>query len=135
MKRMNLVHGALVVVLTFMGTFSLSAQNWLPSVQAVAVIANELAVLAEAPTPVPSAGITTKQQMSEQNAKIGCTDCLLTNVKYQFLQLALVKIKEGTATGTAVQEVYQLMLGKSNNNPTMISTIQQAYEFMLDKLS
>ena len=134
---MNLIHGALFVVLTFMGTISLSAQtNWLPPAEAATVISNELAQLALPPAPPASqGGLVPKQIIADQTSKIGCPDCLLKNVKYQFLTLVMQKLKEGEATGVAVGEVRAQMISLSNNNATMLATIQTAYEFMINRLS
>jgi hypothetical protein len=135
MKRMNLIHGVLVAVLTFMGTVSLSAQNWLPAAQAANVIASELNVLEGQPAPQPAAGFTTKQQVYGAKAAAGCPSCVLNHAKILYLKLVMVKLKNGTDTGTAVNEVRTQMLNNANNNAQLIQTVQNAYEFVLGLLS
>lgn len=132
MKRMNLIRAALFAVFAFMGTVSLSAQqSWLDPAPAIVVINNELAILAQPPAPSPTGGtLISKQQLLEQNAKSGCTDCLLKGVKYQFLTRTLLRIKSGESTGPAVEAVRGEMIQFSNGNANLLATIQQAYEYM-----
>ena len=52
MKRMKFIHVALFAVMTFMGSISLSAQQWLPPAQAQVVIVDALNQL-NAPAPTP----------------------------------------------------------------------------------
>lgn len=138
MKRMNLIRAALFAVCAFMGTISLSAQqNWLPPAEAIVVLNNELDKLTEKPVPVPTASISSKQLLVEQNAKsggVGCSDCMVRSVKEQFLMLTLLRIKEGMDTGPAVLEVRALLISNANNNPTLLSAIQTAYLYMQQKL-
>ena len=136
MKRMNLIRVALFAVMTFVGTISLSAQNWLPPAQAEVVISNELAVLAEPPAaPAPTASIQTKQEMLANFAKLGCSDCELKGVKYQFLTQTMHRIHGGMTTGDAVADVRAFLIANANNNAHVLNLIQQAYEFMLLKLA
>lgn len=133
---MNLIHGALFAVLTFMGSISLSAQNWFPPAQAAIVIEAQLNVLSEPPALVsPSQSLITKQQISSQNAQLGCPDCLSKNVKYLFLKLVIERLKNGEETGEAVGAVRSQMISNSNNNATMLATIQSTYEYILGILS
>lgn len=128
---MNLIRAALFAVFAFMGTYSLSAQqNWLPPAQAAVVLENALIQLHEVPAPVPSAGLTTKQAILEQNAKSGCTDCLLKSVKSYFATNVMDLLKQGTDTGDAVEQVRATMITNANGNPTGLNAIQAAYEWM-----
>ena len=131
---MILIRAALFAVFAFMGTISLSAQNgWLPPAAAVVVITDELNKLNQLPT--GGASLTTKQALLEANAKSGCTDCFLKSVKRQFLEGTMLKLKLGaTDTGVAVEEVRAELIQNSNNNPTVLATIQNAYQYMQDKL-
>ena len=129
MKRMNLIRVALLAVFAFMGTISLSAQNgWLPPAPAVVVISNQLTQLQDGPTKTaPSQGATIQSDLATN----GCTDCFLNSVKVQYLNLTLLKLKEGASdTGTAVQDVRAFMISKANNNATMLNTIQQGFTYM-----
>jgi len=133
MKRMNLIRAALFAVFAFMGTLSLSAQGWLPAQQAIVVINAELELLSEPPVPVAgNNGTISKQQNSDKYAKsgLGCSDCQLHAVKTAFLELSLLRIKQGMDTGDAVNEVRALMISGSGNNLAMLNTIQTAYVFM-----
>lgn len=132
---MILIRAALFAVFAFMGTISLSAQNgWLPPAAAVVVITDELNKLNQPPTPSGNT-LTTKQALLEANTKIGCSDCFLKSVKREFLERTMLKLKLGaTDTGVAVSEVRAEFIQNANNNPTVLATIQTAYEFMQDKL-
>ena len=126
---MNLIRVALLAVFAFMGTISLSAQNgWLPPAPAVVVITNQLDQLQDGPTKTaPAQGATIENDLG----RIGCTDCFLKAVKVQFLNLTLLKLKEGASdTGVAVEEVRALMISKANNNGTVLNTIQQGFSYM-----
>lgn len=130
MKRMNLIRAALFAVFAFMGTVSLSAQNWLPAPQAIVVMTNELNNLSNPPAPSPGSTLTTKQQLSEEYAKSGCQDCLLRSVKQQFLILALKEVKLGSDTGAAVESARAYMIQNANGNANLLATIQTAYQYM-----
>ena len=130
MKRMNLIRAALFAVFAFMGTVSLSAQQWLPAPQAIVVITNELDNLANPPAVSPGSTLISKQQLSDVYAKSGCTDCLLRSVKRLFLEQTLQQIKLGSDTGVAVESVRAEMIAKSNGNATLLANIQTAYQYM-----
>jgi hypothetical protein len=132
MKRMNLIRVALFAVFAFMGTLSLSAQTWLPPAQAIVKLNTELAALQnEQPTsPTPPGVASSQQQMSDMNAKSGCADCMLKAVKKSFMEMSLVRIKEGADTGVAVTEVRTVMINAANNNAQLLSTIQSGFVFM-----
>jgi hypothetical protein len=135
MKRMNLIHGALLVVMTFMGSLSLSAQSWLPPAQAAVVITNELNGLDVQPAPTPAAGVSSKKDILAKNAAVGCADCQEKHVKKQYLRMVAAKLKNGVATGTAVEEVRTEMLNNAGNNVSLIQNVQNVYEFVVGLLS
>jgi hypothetical protein len=137
MKRMNLIRAALFAVFAFMGTLSLSAQTWLPPAQAIVVLNAELVALQnEPPVPPAPAGVaSSSQQLNDQNAKSGCADCMLKAVKKSFMEMSLLRIKQGTDTQVAVTEVRTIMIGAANNNAQLLSTIQSGFVFMNDILN
>lgn len=128
---MNLIRAALFAVLAFMGTISLSAQqSWLPPAQAIIVIENELNQL-HGQIDVPAAsGLQPKSVILENYVRVGCPDCMLKSVKRRFLLLTAQRIKLGMETGQAVEEVRALFISESHGNPTFLSNIQLAYEYM-----
>ncbi len=133
---MNLIRAALFAVFAFMGTLSLSAQGWLPPAAAMVVIQNELEQLHEPPVPVKSGGlnISLQQQNQEDEAKSGCTSCLLKSVKDVFLVRTRIEIRGGADTGTAVGNVHaELILGSSNNG-ALLAAISDAHDYMEDIL-
>jgi hypothetical protein len=128
---MNLIRAALFAVFAFMGTVSLSAQNWLPPAAAIPVINAELDVLKNVPMPTTGSTLMSQQQLSDENAKSGgCTDCLLRNVKISMMEMTLVEIKQGADTGTAVEGVRTLMISAANNTPSVLTAINDAYQYM-----
>ena len=134
---MNLIHGALLVVLTFMGTMTLSAQNWYqPPAAAIAIDQAITTLAAEAPTPPANSGsMTTKQNVFGEYAKVGCNNCQARAVKLQYLKMTMLKLKEGVPTGTAVEEVKAQMLGMAGNHQQLLSLINSTYLYMVDLLS
>lgn len=89
--------------------------------------------LNEPPVPVAGNGGTiSKQQNIEKYAKsgLGCSDCQILAVKKAFVELSLLRIKQGMDTGVAVDEVRALMIAGSGNNLAMLNTIQTAYVWM-----
>ncbi len=134
---MNLIRAALFAVFAFMGTLSLSAQTWLPPAQAIVVLNTELAALQnEQPTPPAMSGVaTSQQQANDQKAKSGCTDCTLSSAKKSFMELSLLRIKQGMDTGAAVTEVRAFLISSANNNASALSIVQSAFVFMNDILN
>ena len=134
---MNLIRAALFAVFAFMGTLSLSAQTWLPPAQAIVVLNAELAALQnEPPVPPASSGVaTSQQQLNDQQAKSGCTDCTLKSAKQSFMELSLLRIKQGMDTGQAVTEVRTFLIDSANNNAQALSIVQSAFVFMNDILN
>ncbi len=134
---MNLIRAALFAVFAFMGTLSLSAQTWLPPAQAIVVLNAELVALQnEPPTPPASSGVaTSQQQANDQQAQSGCTDCTLKSAKQSFMELSLLRIKQGMDTGAAVTEVRTFLISAANNNAQALSTVQSAFVFMNDILN
>jgi hypothetical protein len=132
MKRMNFIRVALFAVFAFMGTISLSAQSWLPPAQAIVALNQQLDILSEPPVPNQPAGnvIATQDAFLEANAKSGCPNCELKSVKYHFAKWTLQRIKSGTDTGAAVEEVRAFMISNANNNVSVLGTIQAGYVWM-----
>jgi hypothetical protein len=86
--------------------------------------------------PAKSVGGSINQTSVGTTGKIGsCPDCLASSVKLNFLKQVMLRIREGMATGDAVEAVYQMMLSGSNNNPALLSHIQSAYNYVVDLLS
>jgi len=130
MKRMNLIRAALFAVFAFMGTVSLSAQNWLPAPAAIPVIQNELQLLNQVPVPSPGTLMTSSQQVSDQYAKSGCPDCTLKSIKVRMLEMSAEQIKQGVDTGTAVQDVRAQMIVGAANNAVLLTNISASYNYM-----
>ncbi len=127
---MNLIRAALFAVFAFMGTISLSAQSWLPPAAAAVVISNELTLLNAPDAPVPTqSGLSGLKD--RRTSDVNCSECLLKNVKKQFLTMTLTKLKNGaTDTGVAVEEVRVFLIGGANGNNTLLTAIQQGYQYM-----
>ena len=137
MKRMNLIHGLLFAVLTFMGSISLSAQAWLPPADAVPAISQALDVL-EQPmqSPTKSVGSFNSLPTSGPAGKTaGCAECTDRAVKIAFLTQTGLRIKQGMPTGQAVDEVHALLIGGANGTPSLLASIATAYAFVVDLLS
>ncbi len=137
MKRMNFIRIALFAVLTFMGTISLSAQNWVPPATAIVGIngaLDQLHVLPVAPTKATPTNINTPAVM--QNAMVGeCSNCTLTSVKIAFLEQVMLKVKQGGDVGVSVDEVNAMFIGGANNEPSLLNAINTSYIFVVDLLS
>lgn len=137
MKRMNFIRIALFAVLTFMGTISLSAQNWVPPATAIVDIngaLDQLHVPQVAPTKATPTNINTPAVM--QNAMVGeCANCTLTSVKIAFLEQVLLKVKQGGDVGVSVDEVKTMFIGGANNEPSLLGAINTSYIFVVDLLS
>ena len=134
---MKFIHVALFAAMTFMGSISLSAQQWLPPAQAQVVIVDALNQLnAPAPTPGKVPGKFISSTNSGPNGKTaGCTDCTLTAVKKAFLLQTLDRIHHGLPVGDAVNEVHLMMINGANGTPSLLSAIEDAHDYVVDLLS
>ena len=136
---MILIRATLFAVFAFMGTISLSAQNWFPPATALVVLQTEydLLQIPSAPTAPTGNSLSTKEQLVELNAKSNgqCSNCMLHAVKEQFVFLTLLEIKHGSDTGAAVATVRAQMINSANNTAGLLTAIQQAYDYMVVKLS
>lgn len=136
MKRMVIIRGVLFAVFAFMGTLSLSAQNWLPAPQAATVLMTEIGKLKEVPAPPTSAtGMAPKEIILDQHAKTGCTTCKSDAVKVMFLERVLLNIKLGDDTGTAVIKVRDELITNANGNAGLLDLVNEAYQYAVSKLS
>lgn len=135
---MNLIHGVLFAVLTFMCSASLSAQSWHAPVVAIQEIQNTLNTI-QNPTP-PSTQTSIANPESIRPKKVANTpaskDVTLSNLKVAFLQQVLTQIKQGVATGDAVESVHAQFLQLSGNDfGDRQNQINTVYLYVVDLLS
>ena len=124
MKRMNLIHGVLVALFAFMGSVSLSAQTFYPSSQAAGIISTELTALAS-----PAKGTPTTGTIVAPNGA-------LQSLKVTMLQMVMVELKKGAATGDAIETVFgqvsQLPGSDQGSRSTQLATVKA---YVIDLLS
>lgn len=135
---MNLIHGVLFAVLTFMCSASLSAQSWHAPVVAIQEIQSTLNTI-QNPTP-PSTQTSIANPESIRPKKVANTqaskDVTLNNLKVAFLQEVLTQIKQGVATGDAVESVHAQFLQLSGNDfGNRQNQINTVYLYVVDLLS
>lgn len=135
---MVIIRGVLFAVFAFMGTLSLSAQNWHPAPLAASVILNEIDKLNQVPAPPVVSGLAPKQVVSNQkdpHAQSGCATCKTDAVKKMFLERVLLNIKLGDDTGTAVLKVRDELIANAGNSSALLTLVNEAYLFAVSKLT
>ena len=126
---MNLIHGVLFVLFAFVGTFSLSAQNFYPNPQAAGVVVAELNALS---VPSKAGQATFSQTNTGQPVQSSTVDQNnLTPLKIAVLQLIIVELKNGVPTGDAIENVFG-QLPASGARATKLATVKA---YIIDLLS
>lgn len=125
MKRMNLIHGVLVALFAFMGSVSLSAQTFYPSSQAAGIISTELTALASPTKGTPS-----------NTGTIVAPNATIQSLKVTMLQMVMLELKKGAATGDAIETVFgqvsQLPGSDQGSRSTQLATVKA---YVIDLLS
>ncbi len=135
---MNLIHGVLFAVLTFMCSASLSAQSWHAPVVAIQEIQSTLNTLQNPAPPTNQTSISNPESI--RPTKYANTPAVkavvVENLKVAFLQQVLIQIKQGATTGDAVESVHAQFLQMPgvdvSDRQNQINTV---YLYVVDLLS
>ena len=125
MKRMNLIHGVLVALFAFMGSVSLSAQNYYPNPQAAGIVIAEMTALSSPTKGTPS---NTGTMVAPNEA--------IQSLKVTMLQMVLIELKQGVPTSNAIETVFDQVGQQPGSNqgsrPTQLATVKA---YVIDLLS
>lgn len=135
---MNLIHGVLFAVLTFMCSASLSAQSWHAPVVAIQEIQSTMNTIQNPAPPTTQTSIANPESIRPK--KVANTpaskDVALNNLKLAFLQQVLIEIKQGATTGDAVESVHaQFLQMPGADGGDRLNQINTVYLYVVDLLS
>lgn len=120
---------AVLAFVTFMG-MSASAQTYQSPAQATSTISTALLSLSKPALPSANGQVQAAHDNSF-SAKV-TPEATLRNLKIMYLKEVLLRLKQGSTTGAAIEDTYSMLNANLNGRP--VSLIDQTRQYVSDLL-